>query len=77
MTSIDTPCVRICVVHPTLRLCVGCGRTLDEIARWIEHTDEERLRILAQLPERLVAMRAAVSGAAAAAAAVPAVPVTA
>ena len=58
-TSIKTPCNRICVVHPTLRLCIGCGRSLDEIARWIELTDAERAQVMAQLPVRL----AAVSGA--------------
>ncbi len=29
----------ICVVHPAARLCIGCGRSLDEIARWIDLTD--------------------------------------
>jgi predicted Fe-S protein YdhL (DUF1289 family) len=50
---IKTPCNRICVLHPTLRLCIGCGRSLDEIARWIELTDAERSQIMAQLPSRL------------------------
>jgi hypothetical protein len=56
MASIETPCIRSCVVHPALRLCVGCGRTLDEIARWIDFNDEERARIMAQLPARLPAL---------------------
>ena len=50
---IKTPCNRICVLHPTLRLCIGCGRSLDEIARWIELTDAARAEIMAQLPARL------------------------
>jgi predicted Fe-S protein YdhL (DUF1289 family) len=53
---IKTPCNRICVLHPTLRLCAGCGRSLDEIARWIELTDAARAEIMAQLPARLAAM---------------------
>jgi predicted Fe-S protein YdhL (DUF1289 family) len=52
---IKTPCNRICVIHPTLRLCTGCGRSLDEIARWIELTDTERSQIMVQLPARLAA----------------------
>jgi hypothetical protein len=56
ITDIDTPCARICVVHPRLNLCVGCGRTLDEIARWIELGDAERRRIMTQLPARLAAL---------------------
>jgi uncharacterized protein len=51
--DINTPCNRVCVVHPALRLCIGCGRSLDEIACWIELTDAERTRIMAQLPARL------------------------
>ncbi len=62
MASIDTPCIRICVVHPSLRLCVGCGRSLDEIARWVVLTDDERMRIMAQLPSRLAAMSSTDSG---------------
>jgi uncharacterized protein len=54
-TSIETPCVRVCVVDPAARLCVGCGRTLDEIARWSALTAEERRHIMAQLPSRLAA----------------------
>mgnify|MGYP000004503672 FL=1 len=31
---VPSPCVSICVVHPTTGLCEGCLRTLDEIAAW-------------------------------------------
>jgi predicted Fe-S protein YdhL (DUF1289 family) len=34
------------------RYCMGCKRTLGEIARWSEMSDAERVAILAQLPER-------------------------
>jgi predicted Fe-S protein YdhL (DUF1289 family) len=63
MASIETPCIRVCVVHPSLRLCTGCGRSLDEIARWIDLTADERGRIMTQLPPRLAAMSGANSGA--------------
>jgi uncharacterized protein len=33
-------------------LCVGCGRTLAEIARWGAMTEAERTRIMAELPAR-------------------------
>jgi predicted Fe-S protein YdhL (DUF1289 family) len=61
-TSTETPCTRVCVVHPRLSLCIGCGRALDEIAGWIDLHPAERERIMAQLPARL----AAISGTAAA-----------
>jgi len=63
MANIETPCNRICVIDPVSRLCIGCGRSLDEIARWIELGEQERARIMAQLPERLAAMTDGATGA--------------
>jgi predicted Fe-S protein YdhL (DUF1289 family) len=37
-------------------MCIGCGRSLDEIASWIALSDGERSRTMAQLPARLSAM---------------------
>ena len=34
------------------RYCLGCARTLEEIARWGEMTDAERAAVVAQLPAR-------------------------
>ena len=34
------------------RYCLGCQRTLGEIARWGEMADAERAAVLAQLQER-------------------------
>jgi len=34
------------------RYCVGCLRTLGEIASWGEMSDEERAAVMAQLPAR-------------------------
>jgi uncharacterized protein len=59
--SISSPCNRICVVHPTSRICTGCGRSLDEIARWIALSETERTAIMTQLPARLAALNAAQS----------------
>jgi uncharacterized protein len=57
-TGIESPCTRVCVMHPTANLCIGCGRSLHEIARWIDFDAAERARIMAQLPARLKAMTA-------------------
>jgi hypothetical protein len=56
---VESPCKRVCVVHPAARLCTGCGRSLDEIGRWIGLTSAERGRITAQLPARLAALHGA------------------
>ena len=57
MALIDTPCEKICIVDAASGLCRGCGRSLDEIARWTAYSDAERARIMADLPPRLDAMR--------------------
>jgi len=50
---VDTPCVKICRILEGGGLCRGCGRTLDEIARWTSMSDEERRTIMAGLAKRL------------------------
>jgi predicted Fe-S protein YdhL (DUF1289 family) len=42
-------------MDPERGLCLGCARTLDEIARWGGMSDEERARIMAELPLRGIA----------------------
>jgi uncharacterized protein len=32
--AIESPCVKTCLIHPQARLCIGCLRTMDEIAGW-------------------------------------------
>ncbi len=50
--EIDSPCVSICVMHPTERICIGCHRTINEITRWSAMSAQERQTISAELPER-------------------------
>lgn len=50
--EVESPCVRICVVHPEARICTGCYRTVDEIARWSKMNADERQEIMAALPDR-------------------------
>ena len=47
---IASPCTKVCTIDPRTGLCLGCGRTLDEIAQWGSLSDGERLRIMAELP---------------------------
>ncbi|MEM7488493.1 MAG: DUF1289 domain-containing protein [Pseudomonadota bacterium] len=53
--EIESPCVRVCVVHPETRLCTGCARTMDEIADWSRMTPEARRAVMADLPGRAAA----------------------
>ncbi|WP_299815725.1 DUF1289 domain-containing protein [uncultured Jannaschia sp.] len=50
--EIESPCIRVCVVHPETRLCTGCLRTLDEIAAWSRMTPEARQQVMQELPDR-------------------------
>ena len=55
----QTPCVKTCVLDARSGLCVGCGRTVGEIAAWSAMSDAERSRVMAELPARLAARPAA------------------
>jgi uncharacterized protein len=50
--EIASPCVKLCVVHPEARICVGCFRTIDEISGWSRMTHEDRAAVMAALPAR-------------------------
>jgi predicted Fe-S protein YdhL (DUF1289 family)/uncharacterized protein (DUF433 family) len=52
---IDSPCNKVCVVDPDSRLCRGCYRTLDEIARWGDMSKREREGVMGQLRSRRAA----------------------
>ena len=49
----ESPCIDVCTIDPPRGLCAGCGRTLDEIARWSSLDDAARRRIMDQLAERM------------------------
>jgi len=51
--SPDSPCIAVCVLDPKTRLCLGCGRTLPEIARWPNLASAERQAIMATLAQRM------------------------
>lgn len=53
MNRASSPCIRVCTLDPETGLCEGCGRTREEIGRWYRLPEEERLRIMAELPERM------------------------
>jgi uncharacterized protein len=55
--SISSPCTKVCSVDPDAGLCIGCGRSLDEIGRWMALSEDERLRIMAELPDRLAMLQ--------------------
>ena len=47
-----SPCIQVCQMDPQRGVCIGCCRTLNEIAAWSSMTDRERERVLGELPSR-------------------------
>lgn len=54
---IVTPCVKVCIVDGESGLCLGCQRTLPEIAGWAELSDDDRAGIMTSLPARRALIR--------------------
>jgi hypothetical protein len=52
----NSPCVNVCQMDPRQGLCLGCARTLDEIARWASMSDAERELIMDELRARRKAL---------------------
>ena len=51
-TGVASPCNSICTIDPSLRVCIGCYRTLDEIARWTQLSEDEKRSVVRSLPAR-------------------------
>jgi predicted Fe-S protein YdhL (DUF1289 family) len=47
-----SPCIKVCQMDPACGVCVGCCRSLDEIARWGGMSETERDKIMSDLGER-------------------------
>lgn len=56
--SVASPCVRRCTLDEG-DVCVGCGRTLDDIRQWREMTEAERADCVARAAQRRQAREAA------------------
>ena len=47
-----TPCIKVCIVDGESGLCLGCYRTLPEIAQWGGFTEAARAEIMDGLKAR-------------------------
>jgi len=50
-----SPCLGICLMDPTTRMCRGCLRTVEEIAAWYDAGPAEKREILTRLASRRAA----------------------
>ena len=48
-----SPCICVCTMDPATGLCIGCYRTLDEIAAWSGMDDARKRAVWQQLVERV------------------------
>ena len=55
MSQASSPCIGLCTLDEAGGLCLGCGRTVDEIGRWSSLSEPERRRIMTTLAARLAA----------------------
>ncbi len=50
--EIESPCIKVCVIHPAERLCTGCLRSIDEITNWSRMTPMARRAVMEDLSSR-------------------------
>jgi predicted Fe-S protein YdhL (DUF1289 family) len=51
MGHVTSPCTNVCQLDKN-KICIGCRRTIDEIANWTKYTDIEKLRIIELIKQR-------------------------
>ena len=59
VAKLPSPCISVCQMNPSDGVCIGCYRTLGEIASWRSMDEADQLQLLDILSER----RAAATGA--------------
>ena len=55
--SVASPCIKVCIVDGESGLCLGCYRTLPEIAQWGTYSDDTRTSIMSGLNGRRARIR--------------------
>ncbi|MEM6940747.1 MAG: DUF1289 domain-containing protein [Pseudomonadota bacterium] len=55
--EIESPCVKICVIHPEAKLCTGCFRSLEEIGGWSGMSVDARRAVMLELPARAAGLQ--------------------
>ncbi len=55
--EIESPCIKVCVIHPQERICAGCLRTIEEIGLWSRLSPEARKAVMEELPSRAGRLR--------------------
>jgi uncharacterized protein len=48
--GIKSPCIDVCVTRDGV--CIGCYRTLEEMAGWKTYTEEQKAQVLENIKQR-------------------------
>ncbi|MBM0108636.1 DUF1289 domain-containing protein [Steroidobacter sp. S1-65] len=48
---VASPCIKVCVLDAR-NVCVGCGRTIDEITQWSRLTEEQQRQVVDRARQR-------------------------
>ena len=50
--DVPSPCISVCKLDAGEIRCLGCQRTLHEIATWVDMSADEKRAVIAALPAR-------------------------
>jgi len=50
--QIPSPCVGVCQINASTKFCLGCWRTLKEVAHWSRYSNNEKETLMTELTER-------------------------
>jgi len=53
-TAVPSPCISVCRMDASSGLCLGCLRTIDEIAAWSTLADEAKRSVWVLIEQRQV-----------------------
>ena len=53
----QSPCINVCTIDEDTGYCLGCARSLKEVAQWTRLSIEQKYSVLSQLPERKKLMK--------------------
>ena len=45
--EVESPCINVCMIEEGI--CIGCGRSQDEICEWFYADDDRKLEILERI----------------------------
>ena len=53
--KVVSPCAGVCILNTQTKFCLGCYRTINEIARWQDMSADDQHMVMTKLVKRRVA----------------------